>query len=156
FGFLDPTEVIRATHLLPGFHYGRTSSLLPRSIARRLEDKDEDWVYYYVNFFVDRDTFMRYFENAIGHRKTRSAYNESKALDEENTDMDVDSSGMDNGNEAGDAAGTKGDDDTDSDTSDIEEEQQLEGEEELEEEEDTAVIGHNDDEILDAIGYDEL
>ncbi|KAJ7686355.1 hypothetical protein B0H17DRAFT_1136909 [Mycena rosella] len=68
----------------------------------------------------------------------------------------LDWSGMDHGNEAGDAAGTKGDDDSDSDTSDIEEEQQLEGEEELEEEEDTAVIGHNDDEILDAIGYDEL
>lgn len=52
FGFLDPQCVIRGTHLIPSFHYGRTASLLPPSIARTPTDKDEDWVNYYVNMYV--------------------------------------------------------------------------------------------------------
>jgi hypothetical protein len=50
FGFLDPTEVIRGAHLIPAFHYGRTDRLLPPSIARRPEEKDQDYIYYYVNW----------------------------------------------------------------------------------------------------------
>ncbi|KAJ7315108.1 hypothetical protein DFH08DRAFT_926901 [Mycena albidolilacea] len=46
FGFLDPAEVIRASHIVPAFRYGRTSDLLPKSIARRPEDDDQDYIYY--------------------------------------------------------------------------------------------------------------
>ena len=50
FGFLNSQEVIRAVHLIPTFHYGKTSNPLPHSpIARWEEEKDEDWEYYYVS-----------------------------------------------------------------------------------------------------------
>lgn len=52
FGFLDPSEIIRAVHLMPAFAYGRTQGLLGHSIARQPSENDEDWQYYYVNMYV--------------------------------------------------------------------------------------------------------
>ena len=49
FGFLDPQYVLRAAHLLPGFRYNRTRTLLPASVARWKSEDDEDWMYYHVN-----------------------------------------------------------------------------------------------------------
>jgi len=51
FGFLDPTQVIRAVHLIPAFTWGHvTKYLTQRSvIARGLKEPDEDWQLYYVN-----------------------------------------------------------------------------------------------------------
>ena len=49
FGFIDPEQVIRAAHLIPAFRFGRTTALLPPSIARRKSENDEDWDWYYVN-----------------------------------------------------------------------------------------------------------
>ncbi len=49
FGFLDPQLVIRAVHLIPAFHYGRTSAKLGPSILRQPSEGDEDWDLYYVN-----------------------------------------------------------------------------------------------------------
>ncbi|KAJ7146245.1 hypothetical protein C8R44DRAFT_897878 [Mycena epipterygia] len=50
FGFLDPAEIIRGAHLIPAFHYGRTKHLLSPSVARHFDaEKDEDYIYYYVN-----------------------------------------------------------------------------------------------------------
>ena len=49
FGFLDPQNVLRATHLLPGFRYGCTQALLPKSLARWESEEDEDWAYFHVN-----------------------------------------------------------------------------------------------------------
>ena len=46
FGFLNPSEVLRACHLIPAFVEGKTTSLLSPSIAR--DGKDGDWVNYYV------------------------------------------------------------------------------------------------------------
>jgi len=51
FGFLDPAQVIRGVHLIPNFLRGRTDSRLPPSIARPVDDRDEDWECFYVNFF---------------------------------------------------------------------------------------------------------
>lgn len=48
FGFLDPQHIIRGVHLGPAFAHGRTAELLGPSIARRPEDQDEDWQYFYV------------------------------------------------------------------------------------------------------------
>ncbi|KAI0743239.1 hypothetical protein BC629DRAFT_1275165, partial [Irpex lacteus] len=68
FGFLNPDDVLRAAHLIPAFAHGRTASLLEPSIARRPQDDDEDWQYYYVNIFADRDMLMRFLGGGIGHR----------------------------------------------------------------------------------------
>uniref|UniRef100_A0A8H7XVD3 Uncharacterized protein n=1 Tax=Psilocybe cubensis TaxID=181762 RepID=A0A8H7XVD3_PSICU len=75
FGFLDPSDVLRASHIIPSFNSGMTDSLLPPSIARRAywEDDDypdHDWNFYYVNRFVDRDMFVRYLGYGIGHKST--------------------------------------------------------------------------------------
>jgi hypothetical protein len=52
FGFLDPKEVVRAVHMIPGFAHGRTSDLLGPSIARHRDEKDEDWRYHYIGMCV--------------------------------------------------------------------------------------------------------
>ena len=51
FGFLDPDLIIRGSHLIPDFHSGRTSDLMPYdgpTIARCPDEKD-DWMNFYVN-----------------------------------------------------------------------------------------------------------
>ena len=53
FGFLDPDLVIRGSHLIPAFHSGRTSDLMPYdgpTFARSADEKD-DWVNFYVNMY---------------------------------------------------------------------------------------------------------
>ncbi|KAJ3542003.1 hypothetical protein NM688_g6018 [Phlebia brevispora] len=69
FGFLDPSLVICAVHLIPAFHHRCTQDLLGPSILRRELEKDEqeDWKYYYMDMFVDRDMIMRYLGGGIGH-----------------------------------------------------------------------------------------
>jgi hypothetical protein len=46
FGFLDPSLVVRACHLIPAFQHGLTQSLLGQSKYHNCEG---DWCYYYVN-----------------------------------------------------------------------------------------------------------
>jgi len=48
FGFLDPQDVLRAVHIIPGFRYGTTRTL-PGSLARWGGEGNEDWTYYHVN-----------------------------------------------------------------------------------------------------------
>jgi hypothetical protein len=52
FGFVDPDQVIRGVHLIPGYAHGRTTKYLGPTFARREEDGDEDWRYFYVNMYV--------------------------------------------------------------------------------------------------------
>ncbi|KAI0069257.1 hypothetical protein BV25DRAFT_1867060 [Artomyces pyxidatus] len=52
FGFLDPDDVIRGSHLIPAFAH---------------EKVDDEWKFHYVNFFVDRDMYMRYRGIGVGH-----------------------------------------------------------------------------------------
>ncbi|KAI0261414.1 hypothetical protein BC834DRAFT_972687 [Gloeopeniophorella convolvens] len=74
FGFLDPAEVIRAIHLIPAFAHGRTTTLLtPKSMAHRPQDEGQDWEYYYVNMFADRDMIMQFVGRAIRHISTHHA-----------------------------------------------------------------------------------
>ncbi|KAG9083836.1 hypothetical protein FRC06_004351 [Ceratobasidium sp. 370] len=67
FDFVNPADVIRATHLIPDFQSGMTSDLLSgQSVA--LDDQEHgDWIFYYVNRFVDRDMLMRYLGGGVGH-----------------------------------------------------------------------------------------
>ncbi|KAJ3882463.1 hypothetical protein F5051DRAFT_494399 [Lentinula edodes] len=69
FGFLDPSQVIRACHLIPAFIHGKSNDLLATRLptAARKVGESEDWLNYYVMIFVDRDMFMRYHGGAIGH-----------------------------------------------------------------------------------------
>ncbi|THG92874.1 hypothetical protein EW026_g8186 [Hermanssonia centrifuga] len=68
FGFLDPDLICRGVHVIPAFAHGKTSELLGPSVVRSVSDNDEDWVFYYVNIFADRDMFMRYLGGGVGHR----------------------------------------------------------------------------------------
>ncbi|TFK81507.1 hypothetical protein K466DRAFT_531692 [Polyporus arcularius HHB13444] len=75
FGFVNPSDVVRGCHIVPAYAYGRIDWLLGPSMAREVAGKSEklselhsDYRYHYVNFFVDRDMFMRYFGGGIGHR----------------------------------------------------------------------------------------
>ena len=52
FGFIDPLDVIRAVHLIPAFHFGKTTLLLSPSLARREDEGDEDYERYYINMYV--------------------------------------------------------------------------------------------------------
>ncbi|KAJ7443801.1 hypothetical protein FB451DRAFT_1568533 [Mycena latifolia] len=70
YGFVDPDEVIRASHLIPAFAYGPTEPVTYTSLARK-GDEFDDWRYHYVNFFVDRDMFMRYFGGGVGHYQVK-------------------------------------------------------------------------------------
>ncbi|KAJ3809810.1 hypothetical protein F5876DRAFT_77388 [Lentinula aff. lateritia] len=77
FGFLDPAHVIRGCHLMPSFSDGRTSGLLQTSeptVARKKGEVD-DWQFFYVGIFVDRDMYMRYFPGGgIGHTANRKFF----------------------------------------------------------------------------------
>ncbi|KAJ4467212.1 hypothetical protein C8J55DRAFT_565472 [Lentinula edodes] len=81
FGFLDPAHVIRGCHLMPAFSDGRTSELLETNkptVARKEGEKD-DWAYFYVGIFVDRDMFMRYFPGGgVGHVANRRFFQQSE------------------------------------------------------------------------------
>ncbi|KAF4567102.1 hypothetical protein EYR36_010718 [Pleurotus pulmonarius] len=90
FGFLDPSLVLRACHLIPDFHTGRSNDRLaayPGSFARRPGETD-DWAEFYVNIFVDRDMCMRYFPGGgIGHCTSHTQ------LSPDNVDPDVEMEG---------------------------------------------------------------
>ena len=50
FGFVDPNDVIRSSHLIPAFAHGKTAAFLPLpSVCRLGEDKDNDWKHFYIN-----------------------------------------------------------------------------------------------------------
>ncbi|KAJ7101024.1 hypothetical protein C8R43DRAFT_1048129 [Mycena crocata] len=66
YGFVDPNEVIRGSHLIPAFAHGPTDPVPYTSLARK-GDEFDDWRYHYVNFFVDRDMLMRYLGGGVGH-----------------------------------------------------------------------------------------
>ncbi|THU78115.1 hypothetical protein K435DRAFT_769680 [Dendrothele bispora CBS 962.96] len=78
FGFLHPSDIVRSVHLIPAFHYGDTDNGLPEnSVGRQFEATSwsgrelevDDWLYYYVNMFVDSDIFMLFRGGGIGHQE---------------------------------------------------------------------------------------
>ncbi|RXW13794.1 hypothetical protein EST38_g12061 [Candolleomyces aberdarensis] len=71
FGFLDPSQVIRAVHLIPDDVLGRSDNLGATFV--RSDEDGLDWNYFFVNIFVDRDMFMRYRGGAAGHEAIREA-----------------------------------------------------------------------------------
>ncbi|KAE9382735.1 hypothetical protein BT96DRAFT_845113, partial [Gymnopus androsaceus JB14] len=101
FGFVNPSDVLRACHIMPAPAYGKTDQfLVGPSLARRESDNHEDYFRYYVNMYVhsfikpfldfysrfysrwpDRDMFMRFRGGGVGHRSTLTA---TRALEDEN------------------------------------------------------------------------
>ncbi|KAK7042827.1 GLOBIN domain-containing protein [Favolaschia claudopus] len=162
FGFLDPAEIVRAVHLIPAFHYGRTTELLGPSIARHFDDENqEDYEYYYVNQFVDRDMLMRFIGNGVGHRNIAASLEEDPAsgtieLGGEDDEMDVDpplsadNSLFEREPEGSDEEGSVEEGSFSSGDSSAEEEEEEEEEEEKEEEENGAEP--TDDDFLDNAG----
>ncbi|PBK84333.1 hypothetical protein ARMGADRAFT_943673 [Armillaria gallica] len=49
FGFVNPSDVLHASHIMPAYIYGQMSHILPHSICRRVNEKDMDWACYYVD-----------------------------------------------------------------------------------------------------------
>ncbi|KAG8933829.1 hypothetical protein FRC01_006874 [Tulasnella sp. 417] len=64
FGFIHPEEVIRASHIIPAFAHGREKSTIGHSFV---QEPMGDYNYYYIMRFVDRDMYMRYRGDGIGH-----------------------------------------------------------------------------------------
>ncbi|TBU39561.1 hypothetical protein BD309DRAFT_1003667 [Dichomitus squalens] len=70
FGFVSPTQVLRAANLMPAFAHGQSDAALPGySVARQEDEEDTDWNYHYVGIFADRDMLMRYYGGAVGHQR---------------------------------------------------------------------------------------
>ncbi|KAG2336642.1 hypothetical protein BDR05DRAFT_978733 [Suillus weaverae] len=66
FGFLDPADILRATHLIPCFSKGMRHKD-GKGLSGTAGDKG-DWREYYVNRFVDRDMLMRFhYGLGVGH-----------------------------------------------------------------------------------------
>jgi hypothetical protein len=61
FGFLDPDEVIRASHLIPAFRYGGTQDLLYGESFGRAPGESDDYCYFYVNMYAV--SYLRDFKN---------------------------------------------------------------------------------------------
>lgn len=52
FGFLDPSLVIRGSHLIQAFADGRTAELLPAHSIACASGEEDDWASYYVGMYV--------------------------------------------------------------------------------------------------------
>ncbi|KAI0369443.1 hypothetical protein BV20DRAFT_946216 [Pilatotrama ljubarskyi] len=70
FSFIAPSQVLRSVHIMPAPHYGRTNAALPfPSITRGESCEDDDYTFYYVGMWSDRDLFMRFLGGGIGHQQ---------------------------------------------------------------------------------------
>ncbi|KAG9096584.1 hypothetical protein FS749_008162 [Ceratobasidium sp. UAMH 11750] len=100
FGFIDPPNIVRASHLIPDFSSG-IHRTIPNTKAKSLVyDSEGDWKYYYASRFVDRDMFMRYLGGGIGHyNQTAPASTSGEAetsYEMEDSDLEeLDAGGMD-------------------------------------------------------------
>ncbi|KAJ8503452.1 hypothetical protein ONZ45_g10853 [Pleurotus djamor] len=86
-GFLNPDDVIRACHVIPAFAFGPSEDTLGKSLARQTFHGDilsreykwpdddnieeDDYQFYYVNIFADRDMYMRHRGGGVGHFKVK-------------------------------------------------------------------------------------
>ncbi|KAG9121758.1 hypothetical protein FRC07_002153 [Ceratobasidium sp. 392] len=101
FDFVDPADVIRASHLIPDFN-SQVSSELLNGPSMALDNKQEgDWNYYYVNRFVDRDMLMWYIGGGVGHcwhigDKVADALAESGDLRAQNSSEEAENEDIDN------------------------------------------------------------
>ncbi|KAK7450167.1 hypothetical protein VKT23_013050 [Stygiomarasmius scandens] len=90
FGFLDPSLVVRACHLIPDFVRGRTTALLCTqgyTAARPITETD-DWSSFYVSIFVDRDMFMRHLGGGVGHTEALPSHGHNDNCESDESDSE--------------------------------------------------------------------
>ncbi|KAG8700404.1 hypothetical protein FRC08_004728 [Ceratobasidium sp. 394] len=76
FDFIDPANILRATHLIPDFCSNTTKGLLNLDTSIAYDSANfGDWNAYYVNRFADRDILMRYVGGGVGHYRQTSNKN---------------------------------------------------------------------------------
>ncbi|KAG8793420.1 hypothetical protein FRC12_002795 [Ceratobasidium sp. 428] len=74
FDFIDPSNILRTTHLIPDFQSGTTKSYLKPSKSIAHDNPTfGDWTGYYVNRFADRDMLMRYVGGGVASGKTKTS-----------------------------------------------------------------------------------
>lgn len=135
FGFVNPSRVVRACHLIPAFALGKTTRLL--RVSQTWDTLSGDWINYYVSRsvpspfeylivlihrrFVDRDMMMRHLGWGIGHCNPPEFSHEADSLIASSSDRELAQFGdppgkyhteIDKGVES-DAAGEEGDSDLD-------------------------------------------
>ncbi|KAF9783930.1 hypothetical protein BJ322DRAFT_1109780 [Thelephora terrestris] len=71
-GFISPSDVLRATHIIPAFEYDLADPQPCPEGSHAVRFLEDDWNYYHVNIFVDRDMFMRYRGGGVGHLYMRA------------------------------------------------------------------------------------
>ncbi|KAI0027619.1 hypothetical protein K488DRAFT_60899 [Vararia minispora EC-137] len=160
FGFLDPAEIVRACHLLPAFAKGKTRDLL--SVASQLQDftDGQDWKYYYVSRFVNRDMMQHYLGWGIGHLNPPNFPHEAHDIVSTDDDCTLVGTRARSRGQAGDCVGEErgtrvngpGDMDIDENGND-EEEQEEHGAEEWEDDEDDNAKGTGGD-VANGLGRD--
>ncbi|KZP26571.1 hypothetical protein FIBSPDRAFT_781724, partial [Athelia psychrophila] len=127
FGFLDPSLVVRACHLIPAFNLGKTTRLLSpttTTTAARAFGELEDWMAFYVNIFADRDMFMREVGQGVGHFAFHQ--DDDHASTEEETDEEMEDIIR--------TCGVTGEDGHDEDSDQVEDDADSDGEDEDEDE----------------------
>ncbi|KAF9254790.1 hypothetical protein L218DRAFT_814666, partial [Marasmius fiardii PR-910] len=65
FGFLSLEDLYK--HLISSFPGHLLAGIPTRGSNGKQENEEEDWKYYYIDMFVDRDMFMWYQGGTIGH-----------------------------------------------------------------------------------------
>ncbi|KZV97073.1 Six-hairpin glycosidase [Exidia glandulosa HHB12029] len=103
YGFIDPAYILRACHIAPAFAHGTAPF---RAALRRAEE--EDYNYYYVFRWSDRDLLMRFRGDGIGHQvllskpyKEPSAPAAATGSEPEPTEEGTRDGGVERGSEAG-------------------------------------------------------
>ncbi|TFK94497.1 hypothetical protein K466DRAFT_476226 [Polyporus arcularius HHB13444] len=85
FGFISPEQVLRGVHIVPAPHYGLADTpslphrVIQRATTRRDQAMDEDdcddqprkddFKFYYIAMWSDRDLFMRFLGGGVGHEE---------------------------------------------------------------------------------------
>ncbi|KAJ3512820.1 hypothetical protein NLJ89_g3299 [Agrocybe chaxingu] len=92
FGFVHPDEVIRGCHLIPSFRYAGTDEYLQGESIARDPDELDDYKYYYVNIFVDRDMYMRYAGGGVGHYQVKPSSERAPPVQDVDEDVTMDTS----------------------------------------------------------------
>ncbi|KAG8702016.1 hypothetical protein FRC09_004999 [Ceratobasidium sp. 395] len=88
FDFVDPADVVRAAHLIPGFAGKQTVEYLKSANSLAADQKGVgDWKYHYIARFADRDMLMRFTGMAIGHTTLSNVSDLSSGLPEEDFNL---------------------------------------------------------------------
>ncbi|KAG9087801.1 hypothetical protein FRC06_002358 [Ceratobasidium sp. 370] len=122
FDFIDPANILRATHLIPDFCSNTTKGLLNLDASVAYDNAGfGDWNAYYVNRFADRDILMRYVGGAVGHYRQTTSENTQEVVP-----LDIEIQGYNNTDE------------NEEDEGDGETEEGVDAEDDAEDEEDDA------------------